>query len=109
MMSAKNKKRNRAKLGEDNLDQLLARGHRFHTVSLENCQLVVLARNASEAIGVFRTWFEQVWQDLIYYGYVLVNKDFRITMHHQLPPRGSQFAVFAGHRGGYAQVHILSL
>ena len=106
-MSAKRNTR-RTERGQESVEQLLAQGHRFHAVTLENCQLVVLARNVSEAIGVFRTWFEQVWQDVIFYGLNLASTDFQITTLHW-PPRGSQVAIFGGYRGGSAQVYVLSV
>lgn len=88
----------------------LARGDQFHTVSQQNCELVVLARNETQAVGVFRSWFEMNlnWLEFALLGLGFAHEEFVVTTSDSPPARGSQFAIFAGRRRGVAQVQIIT-
>ncbi len=89
----------------------LARGDQFHTVSQQNCELVVLARSETQAVGVFRSWFEMNlnWLEFALVGLGFAHEEYEITVSDSPPPRGSQFAIFTGRRHGLAQVQIITV
>lgn len=101
----------RARAQNSTVARRLARGDKFHTVSQQNCQLTVLAPNEDQAVGIFRNWFETNlnWLEFALVGLGFATEEFCITTSDTPPPRGSQFAIFAGRRRGVAQVLIITV